>query len=139
MEWLFEGEVCLAFLETVTSCTAQQCSVDWKVSPHILSCFCQQFAKISSLFLHSGPVTSAATSLFHWNSSSGVGVWGVQLDWVTVSVYVMSIVLPYEFIFYIVHICNNSKKGKQDIFRYLIHLASVCSIISKDHGQIYLF
>lgn len=51
----------------------------------------------------------------------------------------MSIVLPYEFIFYIVHICNNSKKGKQDIFRYLIHLASVCSIISKDHGQIYLF
>lgn len=89
-------------LEKVNSCTAQQCSLDWKVSRrHILSCFCQQFAKISSRFLHNRPAPSASTSLFHWNSLLGVG-WkkraGVQQ--------------PYEFISYTFLISNNSKKGK---------------------------
>lgn len=71
---------------------------------------------------------------------------GVQLDCVTMHVWVMSTVLvhcavhlPKEFIFYTLLISNNSKKEKTStpfFFRHLIHLASVYSIISKDLGQV---
>lgn len=106
-----EVKISLAYLETVNSCTTQQGSVDWKVSPQthsqlFLSAVCQD---------HQWTGTICIDGLVPLEQTVGRGGWGgVQPDWVTMSACVMGIVLlnrtvhlPDEFDIFLL---SNSKK-----------------------------